>query len=156
MLAGGEAGVRTLRESVAELEGSEAQLELARSEVELGAALRRGHERAEAQEWLTAGMERAHRCGAERLMARADEELHAAGYRPRRPARTGADSLTPSELRVARIAAAGRSNREIAQDLYVSPKTVDTHLSHVYSKLGLAGQGARKRLADALGDLGPE
>jgi DNA-binding CsgD family transcriptional regulator len=153
MLAGGEAGIRRLRESVAALEATEARLELARSEVELGAALRRGQQRAEARKWLTAGMERAHRCGAERLRARADEELHAAGYRPRRPARTGASSLTPSELRVARGAAAGRSNREIAQDLYVSTKTVDTHLSHAYAKLGLAGQGARKRLADALRDL---
>jgi DNA-binding NarL/FixJ family response regulator len=53
-------------------------------------------------------------------------------------------------------AAAGRSNREIAQDLYVSPKTVDTHISHVYSKLGLRGQGARKRLSEALGELAPE
>jgi DNA-binding CsgD family transcriptional regulator len=57
---------------------------------------------------------------------------------------------------VARIAAAGRSNREIAQELYVSPKTIDTHLSHVYAKLGLAGQGARRRLADALGDRVPD
>jgi DNA-binding CsgD family transcriptional regulator len=153
VLAGGEDGIRSLRESITELERTEARLELARSEVELGAALRRQQQRAEAQEWLTAGMERAHRCGAERLTERADEELHAAGYRPRRPARTGADSLTPSELRVARSAAAGRSNREIAQDLYVSPKTVDTHLSHAYAKLGLAGQGARKGLAAALGDL---
>ena len=62
-----------------------------------------------------------------------------------------ADALTASEARVGRLAARGHSNAEIAQELYVSLKTVETHLSHAYAKLGLSGQGARKRLAEALG-----
>ena len=57
-------------------------------------------------------------------------------------------------MRVSRLAAEGRSNLEIAQQLYVSVKTVDTHLSRAYGKLGLSGQGARRGLADALTDAG--
>jgi len=74
----------------------------------------------------------------------------AAGARPRRIARSGVDALTASELRVARLAVEGRSNSEIAQELYVSTKTVETHLSQAYSKLGLSGRGARERLSAAL------
>jgi DNA-binding CsgD family transcriptional regulator len=97
-------------------------------------------------------MDLARRCGAERLVDRAIEELHAAGGRPRRVASTGVASLTASELRVARLAADGHSNPEIAQELYVSLKTVETHLSHVYAKLGLAGQGSRRALAGELSE----
>jgi ATP/maltotriose-dependent transcriptional regulator MalT len=150
LLGEGEEGLARLRESVALLEDSPAQLEYARSLVELGAALRRRGQRAEARTTLAAGMEVAHRCGAERLVARADEELRATGSRPRRVARSGVDALTPRERHVARLAAGGRSNGEIAQELFVSLKTVETHLSHAYAKLRLAGPGARTRLADAL------
>jgi DNA-binding CsgD family transcriptional regulator len=149
---GGDDGIDVLRESVAMLEGTPARLELARSLVALGAALRRRQLRTDAREPLTRGMELAHRCGATRLVDSADEELHAAGARPRRPVQTGADALTASELRVARLAGQDRSNLEIAQELYVSRKTVETHLSHAYAKLGLAGQGARRGLAAALGE----
>ena len=65
-------------------------------------------------------------------------------------ARSGREALTASELRVARLAADGATNAEIAQELYVSTKTIETHLSHVYAKLGLAGQGSRGRLVDEL------
>src|SRR4029453_14400545 len=68
------------------------------------------------------------------------------GARPRREWRTGVEALTPSELRVARLAAAGRTNREIAQELYVTLKTVEGHLSRAYTKLGIAG---RAGLAEA-------
>jgi DNA-binding NarL/FixJ family response regulator len=64
--------------------------------------------------------------------------------------RTGVDALTASELRVARLAAEGRSNPEVAQELFVSLKTVETHLSHAYAKLRLSGPGARRQLAAAL------
>jgi DNA-binding NarL/FixJ family response regulator len=120
--------------------------------VELGAALRRRNRRAEARQELTAGIELARRCGADRLATRARDELRAAGGRPRRHATTGLDALTASELRVALLAAGGRTNPGIAQELYVSLKTVETHLSHAYAKLGLAGQGSRGRLAEALAD----
>lgn len=157
MLDPDKAGINQLRESVSLLEASEERLEHARSCVELGAALRRGHRRAEAREQLTTGIGLASRCGAPRLAARAQDELRAAGGRARRPASTGLDALTASELRVALLAADSRTNSEIAQEPYVSLKTVETHLSHVYAKLGLAGQGSRNRLIEALanGSRGP-
>jgi DNA-binding CsgD family transcriptional regulator len=85
---------------------------------------------------------------------RAGDELRAAGARPRRIARTGVDALTASERRAARLAAEGRSNAQVAQELFVSLKTVETHLSHAYAKLGLTGAGARRQLAAAL-ETGP-
>ncbi|HEU4736479.1 MAG TPA: helix-turn-helix transcriptional regulator, partial [Solirubrobacterales bacterium] len=150
MLAGGENGIAELRASLTALERSEAALERARTLVELGGALRRAGQRAEARGPLTEGMDLAHRCGAPRLVERARGELRATGARPRRVVLTGVDALTASELRVARLAANGRTNPEIAQELYVSVKTVETHLSHTYAKLGLAGQGARSGLAELL------
>lgn len=80
--------------------------------------------------------------------ARARDELNASGARPRRAWRTGVDALTPSELRVARLAAAGRSNREIAGELYVTLKAIEGHLAHAYAKLGIQG---RDQLPRALG-----
>src|SRR5581483_10356513 len=114
---------------------------------ELGAALRRRNRRAEAREHLRAGVELAHRSGAAALARRANEELAATGARPRKLLAGGLESLTASERRVAEIAARDRSNREIAQELFVTVKTVELHLSNVYRKLGLE---SRRQLADAL------
>jgi DNA-binding CsgD family transcriptional regulator len=154
LLAGGDEGVERLRESVAVLEDSPARYEHARSLVELGAALRRAGRRADSRHPLQEGMELAHRCGAERLVARAREELLAAGARPRRIVRSGFDGLTASERRVVRLAAEGHSNPEIAQALYLSLKTIETHLSNAYSKLGLSGPGARRRLQELVAQAG--
>jgi DNA-binding CsgD family transcriptional regulator len=82
-------------------------------------------------------------------MLRAQTELLAAGGR-RRADLLGGAALTASELRVAQLAASGASNAEIAQALFVSLKTVETHLAHSYAKLGLAGAGSRRRLAGLL------
>jgi DNA-binding CsgD family transcriptional regulator len=92
-------------------------------------------------------MDLAARCGARPLVARAREELKATGARPRRERRTGIEALTPSELRIVRLAADGRTNREIAHELYVTLKTVEGHLARAYTKLGISG---RPQLAEAL------
>lgn len=133
----GADAIATLEEAVAVLDPSPSRLDLARALVELGAALRRDGRRAQAREPLAAGRELAHRCGATALERRALDEQRAAGMRPRRPARSGADSLSPSELRVAGMAAAGQTNREIAQALFVTPKAVEWHLTNAYRKLGV-------------------
>ncbi len=152
LLAAGRERLSLLRESVELLASSQARLEHARSLVALGSTLRRDQLRAESRAPLREGLELAVACGATRLADRAGEELRAAGSRPPRDLAARRDVLTASELRVARLAADGATNPEIAQELYVSLKTVETHLSHAYSKLGLAGRGSRERLSDALGD----
>jgi DNA-binding NarL/FixJ family response regulator len=146
---GGQEGLALLRESVAVLDGSPALLERAHSLAELGAALRRSGERAAARDPLARALELAARCGARPLAARALDELKATGARPRRPWRTGVEALTPSELRVARLAAEGRSNREIAAELYVTLKAIEGHLARAYAKLGIEG---RAQLPPALAD----
>jgi DNA-binding CsgD family transcriptional regulator len=147
LLAGGEDGIAMLREAVSMLERASARLEYARALVELGAALRRANQRAAARDPLRTGLEMAHRCGATRRADRATTELAATGARPRRLRVVGRDALTPSERRIARMAAEGLSNREIAQALFVTAKTVENHLGHIYHKFGVGGRGA---LAEAL------
>ena len=145
----GEAGIEILRESVEVLREYPAPLELARSLAELGAALRRANQRVEARERLREAADLAQRCGAERLEERVHEELQVAGARPRRRALSGADSLTPGEQRVAAAAAGGATNREIAQDLFVSLRTVEMHLTNSYRKLDIS---SRSELSAAIED----
>jgi DNA-binding CsgD family transcriptional regulator len=149
LLRSGRSGLADLEDSVRRLETTGARLELARSLTAYGAMLRRQGRRIDAREPLGRARDLALQCGADRLVAKAGEELRASGARPRRVALTGPAALTASELRIAQLAAAGRSNTEIAQTLFVSRKTVETHLTHVYAKLGLAGQ-PRGDLAAAL------
>ena len=142
-----ESGRRQLEEAVEVLAGSPARLEHARALVELGSWLRRARRRADAREPLRLGLDLAQRCGAVRLSERARTELQATGARPRRDALTGRDALTPSEARVAQLAAEGLTSRQIAQSLFVTTKTVETHLAHCYGKLGIH---SRIELAEAL------
>jgi DNA-binding CsgD family transcriptional regulator len=135
------------REAVSTLELTAAKLDLARALVGQGSELRRVGMRTQAREPLRRALELASRCGAEPLAALAAEELRAADGRPRRPWLTGVDALTPSELRVARHAADGRSNRDIAQALFVTTKTVEMHLSNVYRKLDI---NSREKLSASL------
>jgi DNA-binding NarL/FixJ family response regulator len=142
-----EQGHDLLREAVLIAERSSARLEHAKALVALGSALRRAGQRSQSREPLRRGLELAARCGASPLAERARTELLAAGGRPRRDALSGPESLTPSERRVAELAAEGHSNRDIAQTLYVTPKTVEVHLTSIYRKLGIS---ARAGLAGAL------
>jgi DNA-binding CsgD family transcriptional regulator len=145
---GDDAGMALLEESVAVLRGSPAPLERGHSLCELGAMLRRSGRRAAAREPLSEALDLAARCGARVLAGQAREELHATGARPRSGWRTGVEALTPSELRVARLAAEGRTNREIAQGLYVTLKTVEGHLARVFDKLEIK---SRRELMQGLG-----
>jgi DNA-binding CsgD family transcriptional regulator len=118
-------------------ESSRGRLVRAGTLVELGAACRRRGQRVAAREHLQRGFDLATECGAEGLAGRARDELLAAGARPRRASFSGVESLTPSESRVARLAATGHSNAEIAQTLFVTQKTVESHLAAAYRKLGV-------------------
>jgi DNA-binding CsgD family transcriptional regulator len=145
----GAEGIAALREAVATLAASEGRLELCRARVDLGAALRREGSRAEAREELREGLALAERLGAGALAKRAREELAMAGARPRRRALRGVASLTPGELRVVGLAAEGRSNREIAEGLFVTVKTVEWHLRNAFRKLDVT---SRRQLAPALSE----
>jgi DNA-binding CsgD family transcriptional regulator len=136
-----------LREAVASLAASQGVLELARARIDLGAALVRAGQRDDARVLLRDGQEGAAAAGATPLVERAHRELLATGARPRRTAAAGRDGLTPSELRVTEMAASGQTNREIAQALFVTEKTVETHLGRAFMKLGVR---SRKQLAQAL------
>ena len=89
---------------------------------------------------MRAGLELAQRLGATVLADRAHEELVATGARPRRLVLSGVDSLTPSERRIAAMAAEGLSNREIAQALFVTLRTVEMHLSNAFRKLDVSSR----------------
>jgi DNA-binding CsgD family transcriptional regulator len=147
LLSDGASGTGLLEEAEALLADTPWRLDHARARFDLGAALRRAGERRRGRELLAQAMDEAQACGAEPLAEQAAEELRASGARPRRRAVAGIDALTPSEVRVARLAAAGSTNREIAEELFVTMATVETHLTRVYRKLDLDG---RDGLADAL------
>ncbi len=148
----GEPALAALRESVEVLAASEARLEHGHSLVAYGAALRRAGRRTEARAALAAGLEIAHRALAAPLVAIAEEELRTAGARPRRRELSGVAALTASEHRIATLAASGQTNREIAQSLFLTVKTVEMHLSNAYRKLGIDG---RAGLSDALAEPVP-
>jgi DNA-binding CsgD family transcriptional regulator len=139
--------IATLGRSVEILEAAGPPHELARSLLALGGALRRAGDRGDAREALEKALEIAHRCGAAGLDGRIREELAATGARPRKAVRTGVDALTVTELKIAQLAAIGHTNKEIAERLFVTVRTVETHLTHAYEKLGIRG---RRRLAVAL------
>ncbi|MBV9809595.1 MAG: AAA family ATPase [Solirubrobacterales bacterium] len=137
-----------LQTAVEVLRGSESRLEFAYALADLGAALRRDDQRSAARERLLEALELAQTCRSARLQDLVRDELSALGTRAPRSAVSGHDALTASEARVARMAAEGMSNKEIAQALFVTYKTVDTHLYRAYNKLGIS---SRRQLRDALG-----
>jgi DNA-binding CsgD family transcriptional regulator len=137
VVAGGDHGVSLLREAIDDLERGDARFERARALADLGALLRRRNRRTEARELLREALDVAHRSGARTLADQAETELRATGARPRRVVLTGLDSLTASERRIAELASQGLTNREIAQTLFVTARTVEGHLTSVFRKLQL-------------------
>ena len=148
LLSRGDEQISLLGEASAVLEASPSRLEHARALTDLGAAFRRASRRNQARPLLARALDLAAACGARALAARARQELVAAGARPRRERLRGIEALTASEQRVAEMAAAGMTNREIAQALFVTIKAVAGHLTHVYDKLDIPG---RTELPAALG-----
>ena len=138
-----------LEEACAVLADSPNRLEHTRALVDLGAALRRANRRGDAREPLRQALEVAERGGMRLLARRARHELQSAGARPRRAALSGVEALTPAEHRVAALAADGHTNREIAERLYVTQRTVETHLTHAFQKLDIT---RRSELVTRLGD----
>ena len=147
LVAGGLHGESLLREAIEVLGGPDTRLEHARALADLGALLRGSERQVEAREMLRRAVDTAHRAGARPLADRAETELRATGARPRRVLLTGLEALTASERRIAELAAQGLSNREIAQNLFITARTVEGHLTSVFTKLDVR---ARSELSAAL------
>jgi DNA-binding CsgD family transcriptional regulator len=148
----GRRSVPLLEEAVDVLSESPARLEHARALIDFGITLRTLGERKRAREPLREGLALADELRATALSERARAELIVAGARPRREALRGRDALTPSEMRIAGMAAQGLTNREIAQALFVTTKTVETHLRHTFQKLEV---DSRTELKTALSGARP-
>jgi DNA-binding CsgD family transcriptional regulator len=145
----GDERLALLEEAVSVLEDSAARLELAHALADLGAELTRAHRRREGRDVQRRAMQAAGQCGAIALAERARAELEAGPGRRARVELTGPRALTAAEWRVCRQAAEGRTNRDIAQALFVTEKTIERHLSSAYHKLGIR---SRFQLSAALGE----
>src|SRR5262249_8631206 len=137
----------TLEAARTVLASSPARLDLARVLVDIGATARAAGRRTDARAPLVEGLKLAVRCGARTRGRRPRERAGAVGGGPRASGRDGADSLTPSERRVAELAATGCTNREIAQTLFVTEKTVEAHLGRSFRKLNIS---SRRQLPEVL------
>ena len=120
----------------------------ARIELAYGEWLRRHRQRRESRAPLRAARDTFDALGVSPWAERARRELRASGESSRRRAPDTVDELTPQELQIVQMAAHGLSNREIAQQLYLSHRTVESHLYRIYPKLGVTSRG---QLARALG-----
>ncbi|CAM02177.1 regulatory LuxR family protein [Saccharopolyspora erythraea NRRL 2338] len=141
VVSGAEREAR-LAEAVEVLAASSARVAWAHALCDLGVVLRELGRWKESRSRLRAALALAERCGAAVLAGRATRELVTSGARLRRVTEIGVEALTAAEIRVAVMAAEGRSNRQIAEELYVSRRTVETHLSRVYQKLDIPGRFA--------------
>jgi len=145
---GGDEGLELLEEAVSVVEPSPARLEAAYALADLGAELVERRRRREGREALRLALALAQKCGATALAERVRGNLGAGGGRPPRLELTGVDALTPAERRVCDLAAGELTNREIAQTLFVTEKTVELHLTNAYRKLGIR---SRFQLASVIG-----
>jgi DNA-binding NarL/FixJ family response regulator len=121
--------------------------ETARTQLAYGSRLRRARQRVRAREHLRAAQEAFDRLGAPRWADLAASELAASGETARRRDPSTLDDLTPQELQIALLLAEGKTTREAAAAVFLSPKTIEYHLRHVYRKLGIH---SRAELAKAL------
>lgn len=143
----GRRGIELLSEAVETGEGYGPRLEHVQAKLDLGAALRRANRRVDAQKTLREALTVSRRHGAHALVEEANTELAATGARSRRVMRFGLEALTASERRVADLAADGLTTRQMANTLFVTPKTIEFHLRHIYQKLSI---GSRAEIAVAL------
>jgi DNA-binding CsgD family transcriptional regulator len=135
LLSEGDVADSLYGESIAHLSGPRVRLELARTHLLYGEWLRRERRRLDARKQLRTALEAFTSMGAEAFAGRAERELLATGERARKRTVDTLDQLTPQEERVARLAAKGATNREIAAQLFISPSTVEYHLRKAFRKL---------------------
>ena len=151
MIAEGEAAERLYREAIERLSHIRTRATLARAHLLYGEWLRREHRRVDAREQLRVAYTMLSDMGMEAFAERAHRELLATGETVRKRSVATLDELTPQEAQVARLAASGQTNPEIAAQLFLSPRTVEWHLRKVFGKLGVR---SRRELRAALSDVG--
>jgi len=127
-------------EAISQLGRSHAALDLARAHLQYGQWLRRARRRRDARRQLRAAEDMFHAMGAVGFADEANGELRATGERARKRAPETEVELTPQEARVAHLAADGLANSDIAEQLFISPSTVDYHLGKVFRKLGVTSR----------------
>ncbi len=150
-MSAGKAAERLYREAIERLRCSLLRPELARAHLLYGEWLRREGRRVDAREQLRAAYDQLTSIGMEAFAARARGELLATGEKVRKRTPDTRDELTAQERQIAKLASNGLSNPEIGTRLFLSPRTVEYHLSKVFPKLGV---NSRKELAGALGTSG--
>jgi DNA-binding CsgD family transcriptional regulator len=149
LLCDGEEADGLYREAIERLGRTRIAVHLARAHLVYGEWLRRENRRVDAREQLRAAHEMFSRMGAEAFAERARRELLATGETVRKRTVETLDELTAQEAQIARLAAQGQSNPEIAAELFISPRTVEYHLRKVFAKLDIA---SRKELRGAFPD----
>jgi len=148
MIEGGDDGLARLAEATTLGADQPPRLAQLSALIALGGALRRANQRTAARDPLTAALTLCHKLGASALAVEAQTELAVTGSRRRADSLWGPEALTPSERRVAELAIDGLTTREMAETLFVTPKTIEYHLRHIYQKLGV---NSRDKLGAALG-----
>jgi DNA-binding CsgD family transcriptional regulator len=145
LLAEGEEAARHYEEAVGLAEQA-GPFDFARIRLLYGEYLRRERRRTDARAQLHAALEAFERLRAEPWAERARAELRATGETARKRDPSTTDQLTPQELQISRLVAEGLSNKEIAAQLFLSPRTIDSHLRNVFSKLGIKSRTQLARI----------
>jgi DNA-binding CsgD family transcriptional regulator len=154
LLADGADAEPAYEEALARLQPLNRQLDLARTHLLYGAFLRRQRRRADARRHLRAAVDEFDRLGAEPWAERARVELRATGETARRRDPSTLLQLTPQESQIARLVGAGNSNKDVATQLFLSPRTVEYHLAKVFTKLGIASRAELIRRSAVLEPTG--
>jgi DNA-binding CsgD family transcriptional regulator len=146
LVSDGDAAEACYLEAIERLSRSRAVLDLARAHLVYGEWLRRENRRTDARDHLRPAYDTFVRSGVQAFAERARRELVATGERTAEHPDAPGLGLTPQESQIAALAAAGRTNPEIGSELFISPRTVEYHLSKVFSKLGVSSRRELRRL----------